>query len=672
MRNNSERHYLASVEARNEVSALFDCKNIQHMEKAELFKLQQQLQLGDTWGVISVPEDWLAPGGTKAARTVNLHVACDGATTAVEVERALLALSRFAVLLFVLPVFGQRSRTLLSASTLLAYLRQLSVLVRIAHRRPTDKSNQFFSRLCADDLTGLIGAKEKAVVLDHMVSYGKHGYWSDIPRLGNDDIDEVSRSANARYGRKKRPERQWMPLPDKFVAAAGWRFIWITKTLGPAVLECVEGLIAAYRKSLPKDEIDKGSIRSLRTGVAKEYLSSYRWVGVDGKVLSRLPFQLHLTTTGKRKGNFEWPPRYLGEMKDLLRILQASHLFLFLLCTGARASEALGLEPNSVLKKSGKNVIVKGATFKPSFSDEGRNHDWPLPSTAVFALEQQARLADAIDNLKPWSAQKDGLGSRSLFVSVLTGEELKNTYNTQLRKAIKSLRLDSEMDEHGLHAHRFRKTLARLGALAIIGAPKIFMDLFGHENVGATLNYMLTDPLLHAEMQEVRKAEVIMMAEKAIETAENNGGLAAAKIRDAVRAEQVRRGTQFGKEDIRGLAEMLTMGGEIWQYVRPGVICTKTHLQSGPCHIRVARPEPSRCKSQCEHRLEEAALRDDVNRAIGDAVQFYKQDTAEGKLFQAEMWEGQILHNLSRFPDLAVKWGANEVVAMMVVKNKGA
>lgn len=673
MRKRQGSHYLLSVEARNEVNATFDCTRIQYMEKHELLGLQQQLGLGETWGTITMPKEWLAPGAMRAANTVHLTTACECAESETEAEQAILALTRYAILLFLVPAFGARSRTLLSASTILAYLRQLSTLVRIALQRPTQEENGFFSRLCADDLSGLVGAKEKAVVLDHMVAYAAQGYWADAPYLEDEDNkEERSRSANARHPRKGRHKNVWLPLPDEFVAAAGWRMIWITKTLGPALLTCIEGLISQYKASLPVSVADKRQLRRIRTDIAKDYLRKYCWKSTDGKALESLPFELQLSDTRARDGKFEWPPLYLSEVVGILRLLQAAHLFLFLLCTGARASEALGLEPNHVIQNPERYPVVEGRMFKPSFSNEGRRHDWPLPPVVVWALEQQERLSNVVDGIKPWSLDEDELDidAKNLFVSLLTGDDLRNTYNTQLRNAISSLQLNEELDERGLHSHRFRKTLARLGALAIIGAPKIFMDLFGHENADVTLTYMLTDPMLQAEMQEVRKAEVIMLAERVIDTAEDNGGPASAKVKEAVQAERIRLGKQFGKDDVRALAETFTMGGEIWKYVRPGVICTKTPLQSGPCNIRVARPEPSRCNCKCEHRLEEAALRTDVDKAIGDAIGFYTKDKADGKYFQAEMWEGQILQNLNRFPDLMTKWSCNEVVASVIARNK--
>lgn len=104
--------------------------------------------------------------------------------------------------------------------------------------------------------------------------------------------------------------------------------------------------------------------------------------------------------------------------------------------------------------------------------------------------------------------------------------------------------------------------------------------------------------------------------------------------------------------------------------MRPGVICTKTPLQVGPCAKRVAQPEPSRCRASCEHRLEEAALRDDVDGAVAEAVRHLKEEERAGNSFMVEMWEGQILHNLKRFPTLKEKWVADTVVASVIARNR--
>lgn len=668
MPNSTHPGYMAFVEERNEIVVGFDCKEIQALGKDELLRLQEKLGLGSEWGEITVPKEWLAAGAMRAANKVKLAVRGAASFSPKEQEAGIIALTRFALLLFLVPVFASRSRCHLSPSTVLSYIRRLSPLVHIALRRPTDFG--FFSRLRAEDLLGLSGQKGIAVVLDHMRTYQKHGYWNDVPKMEGDSVDEKPRSAHARFGNKS-PPNVWLPLPDRFVAEAGWRFLWIIQNMGPAILSCAEELADVYARSpWPRPSPAKAQ-SAQRAALAKEYLRTYRWIGADGKQVDALPFVLKYPRVKGETRNREGLPQYLRDLLRLLDVLQSAHMFIFLLCSGARASETAGLQARSIFEQEGKANVV-GTTFKPSSSYEGERKDWPLPPPVVSALRQQERLASVAVRLLPKGKSDDGLkfDDLSMFLSVSSGRGLRNDANVKLNRAIESLQLEDELAESSLHVHRFRKTLARLGALAIIGAPKIFMDLFGHENIDVTLGYMLSDPLLRAEMQEVRRAEVIMFAERAIASADENGGPAAAKVKKAVDAERARLGSGFGEQSIRSLAETFTLGGETWQLVRPGVVCTKTPLQVGPCAKRVAQPEPSRCRASCEHRLEEAALRDDVDGAIAEAVGYLKEEEMAGNSFMVEMWEGQILHSLKRFPKLQKKWIADAVVASVLARNQ--
>jgi hypothetical protein len=192
------------------------------------------------------------------------------------------------------------------------------------------------------------------------------------------------------------------------------------------------------------------------------------------------------------------------------------------------------------------------------------------------------------------------------------------------------------------------------------------MDLFGHKSIEMTLHYILSDPAIKSEMQEVAKAQVIMFAENAIREADTNGGPAAARIREAVRQERARLGEQFGESDIASLASTFTLSGKTWQLVRPGVLCTKGPQQAGPCNRGVGNPEPSRCRWHCDHRLETAALKDDVNRLLAEAVQHATKAMVKDDFITAEHWKGQILANLDRFEDISQIWRANPQVAAIL------
>lgn len=134
--------------------------------------------------------------------------------------------------------------------------------------------------------------------------------------------------------------------------------------------------------------------------------------------------------------------------------------------------------------------------------------------------------------------------------------------------------------------------------------------------------------------------------------------------------ERVRLGRDLGADDIRQLAEILTLSGQSWALVRPGVICTKLPGSSGPCTKKVGRPEPSRCRWGCDHRLEEAYLRDDIDRSIAEAVRLYELEVADDNEMGQEFWAGQILAHLRRFDDIHRKWAPNSTVMQVVRKEE--
>ena len=158
-----------------------------------------------------------------------------------------------------------------------------------------------------------------------------------------------------------------------------------------------------------------------------------------------------------------------------------------------------------------------------------------------------------------------------------------------------------------------------------------------------------------------------MLAEHVIENADHNGGPAAPPIARAVAVAKARKGEDvFGAQDVRELAEILTLGGRTFQLVRPGVVCTKQVQQAGACNKKVGRPEPSRCRSACSYRLEDAANRVDVDGAIAESVSNYEKAKFNKDEIQEALWEGQIRTHLPRFDDLRIKWSQHPVVASLL------
>lgn len=324
---------------------------------------------------------------------------------------------------------------------------------------------------------------------------------------------------------------------------------------------------------------------------------------------------------------------------------------------------------------------------------EGELRDWALPEFAERAFEQQARLVYLVERLSPLnttypvSSPRDVAEGDNLWfgVGVRSSHVNSQTLTAQFKRYAEVLGLESNPGGQPIRPHRLRKTLARLVALAIAQAPKILQDVFGHKNIDMTMHYILTDEALSAEIDEiVRELRIIRCTDDLSKFASSDsgplssevagpansrsssdtpsdcfGGRAAPSIRRAIAEQELvlhRRAQDWGAEDIRDLAEVLTLGGTTWNLVRPGVLCTKSLNQFGPCNKKRGHPDPAGCQTSCDHRLEQAWLRQDVDGCIAEALAKWELEIANQNDLVAEFWAGQVRTHIGRFADLEKKW----------------
>jgi len=83
-------------------------------------------------------------------------------------------------------------------------------------------------------------------------------------------------------------------------------------------------------------------------------------------------------------------------------------------------------------------------------------------------------------------------------------------------------------------------------------------------------------------------------------------------------------------------------------------------------------PDPAHCQTNCDNRLEQALLSDDVDRSIEQAVGHLEQAYADGDEYASENWIGQVLALLPRFPDIKKKWILHPIVSPLVAKDAEA
>jgi len=653
--------------------------SIHKMTSEELLHLQALLCLGENWGVLVFPKQWVSTGtgSTESSRTIDIRTRLQRlAVNAEDEELAIRTVVAATLLALATPVFNPRHTQYLKPSSVCTNARTLVKVVAEATQLPPKEDGRLLARLPGLARGNTDKQKRARIELERLARFAVRGLWDDVPSSIFAPPPPSSPAGNKVKPIAPPKKNPYMPMNDKFVAEAGYRVAWVVEKLGPSLLQCGRG-IHEIRKATPLSVGVRKNQSARRSNLSKAFLKNFKWVDSDGNPILGLDFPMHFKGMG-RGGDFSWPPRTMAQVRMLLRILQSAHLFVALLSTGGRISEMLSLEPGSITESPDGIPLANGRTYKLTISVDGKPRDWPLPTLAVQALKQQDELAalaipdsaeseDDEDSDGEAAADENGDGEFVAVEGIWTreggaGERIDGEYNQYLRNIVKIFGLTEEFGDGNLHAHRFRKTTARLIALAIVGAPKILMDLFGHKQIGMTLHYILADPTIRAEMLEVAQAQTIMLAKTAIAQADECGGPAAQKLQEAVKAERLRMGSDFGAESLQETAEILTVNGRFWQLVRPGVLCTKGPQVPGACTRTSAMPEPSRCRANCDHRLELPVLKNDVDASIAYAVKQLREAVAEDDDAKAEMWRGQILANIGRFDELRNKWESHPVI----------
>lgn len=643
-----------------------------------------------------------------------------------ELEFAVLVMTRYLLLLRMGPVGMKRAKFQpLDVSTVfrLAYSELPPVFARLLAKRikrsslPIDHSSSqkdevdnrshFFSNFEPEDFEGLSNAVRKAAVneFQRMRHMRDMGLWGDIPS------QKLPSTVKAITGDRKFNEPDpdpdsHLPLPDEYVALMGQRSLWLIHELAPNLFTVGNSIVQLWKETAASGFSPDTIVTKRREGV-QPILAEHVWVDSQGQPFEMPPFELKLpkenaTQKAKRVKSgipddvLVWPPRGIRDFVALIGVVQMAHYFVLSLSMGARQSETMDLKRNALaLDSKGRRVIqgkhvgfVRGKTFKLEQSKVGVMRDWLLPELGVRAFEQQVllvRMAEQIGPMRPSGKSKKATESTHLWISASAGgkgatAKPLSDINKALATFARSLSMDVAPGGQNLRSHRFRKTLARLVALALTQAPKLLMEVFGHKNIEMTLYYILSDKELRSEIETVERELRVMRAKEVVERmaeADSShlsnqhgglagyGGLGAYKISEVVHAHrrsQHRLGKQFGAETVVELAELLTFQGKAWEQVRHGVVCTKVPGQSGPCNKGVGRPEPSKCQSGCSHRLEEAFLRDDVECSIREALIEFESALSSGEELNAAFWAGQIRAQVPRFADLRDKWLRNSVV----------
>lgn len=448
------------------------------------------------------------------------------------------------------------------------------------------------------------------------------------------------------YVRDPKRNAVWLPFDDQFVSDAGRAAIWVVEELGPPILEFYRGI--RELRAMPETKSHPRKAKERRVEFAKEFGARMERDGIE----LRYGLRVFGSVSGTDRGSIlrSWADLAPRMADSLVQTLQEAHAWVISLATGPREGELMSL-PRECLRATTAGRLMRGYTFKLSDSVEER--DWPLPLAAVRAIEQQRQLADLIDP-----------PGETLFVLFRVRPERK----AEGDKAREKLRFRAysftdnvflEGDETltsrcvgNVHGHRFRKTVARLAALSLVGASEILYDVLGHRDPEMTLAYILSDPELQEEMRIIAKEAAMAIAHGAVDAADQNGGPAAEPVRQLVARFAARSAQQeMDESELIAVAQILSQNGRA-MLVKRNVLCTKTVNQAGPCNKRLGNPDIGNCQISCIHRLELAAARQDTRIAVDRALAEF--ELADGMMRQ--WWRGQIIALLSKFEDMASEY----------------
>ncbi len=708
---------------RAEALPLFPIQTLQHLDRDGVRRCQDLLGHGDIFGVWSTPRMWVQ----KNTQTrIDLHERIlsflpdtmqsrvyaaklshmqrrELDPILVILDEAVLWITRYALLCRMGPAGMKMGKgRSLDTSTLYSLVHTLlPPLLSLAIQRRLDSApeiltdHELISALQPSDLDtftkNLRGKLSNEFKRMYMLQ--DMGLWQDVPQRS---IFIKGRTTGIKGPSKARPMekmiRQFQPLPDDYVAEMGRRVLWVIQDLGPNLIHCFNAIPNIFTRV--ELSSNTGYYIKIRQKRLADYFSQHSWCDRKGKVIDAPPFPLMLSVVGLKNCKdyspeyaFEWPPKNWAQIRGLAVTLQFAHLWVALMAMAGRHGEILSLQRDCVEFARDDKPYVNGKTFKLVRRLDGEMREWPLPDIAVDAFAQQVKLVEAWEKIAAFEA---GSATSGEFYSLSKGNYLWGSLGNGLANPEKQLdaiggnllrlaeTLGMELKPGGanLHPHRFRKTIARLAGIALIGSPRILMQVFGHKDIQMTLSYILTDKALATEIETVARELRVMRCEEVITDIRVNegsalaygghGGPGARSISQAIQNHEQqlhRTGNAWGVSSTRELALILTMNGETWTQVHPHVLCTKSIGEAGECSTRLGSPEPSSCQSSCMHRIEEKTARRDVQELIPVLVTEYRAARQEGDLMvMAELGE-QIRQNVGRFEDFQAIWQADPDVA---------
>ncbi|MBB5358620.1 integrase [Rhodanobacter sp. ANJX3] len=659
---------------RADARSAFSVSEIQNFKRVDLLALQSRLGHGSTWGKWRTPEEWLPKSLSAGAYLIEWEL--DTAFA----DRAWTEVLRYALLRSLV----KKGRAIAKPITVMSevrLLRRLAPALTIA----SHGTNRWWSSLTVDEMLEHMGNRGAAQVLCAFLGFlYRRKLIAEEPRQALRDDGAIERVRKGEQLKQSHISTRmgYQPFPDEFTGQCGQRVLWLIKTLGPTLLDCLEACLDA-RPPPPSRNHYAALVKGSRTAqneametnrVRRTIVKEWEWRDPTGRRIERIPFGVFSARSiySRRQLNLKLrdneDPNSLPEtwqaMRSFLTLLEAAHAWLLLLASGPRASTALS-QKEDCLEAVGDGYRLKGIVTKNDRSVAGYSRDWPAPPIIEFTARQQIRLARLLKRMEPLSASENT--GDHLWVTTLkspVGGRLHDM-NALLNKLVKNLGLKHLLaEEHqSAHVHRFRKTLARVIALTLTNAQMVAMDCFGHDDPDVTLkHYIMSDRAIIADVQQVQRELVILMAVDAINQSETLGGRVSTKIREAkAQFQRLHRKSKLDPEDVYELAEVLTLEGREWAIVMPGVICALPNLATGPCGTRQGRRNPGNCQSGCAHQLLTAYNKSECDDTVSYILEQI-QKSEDLHSVSLNMWAGQLRNWLYRWHDVYLKWSDHPLV----------
>lgn len=679
---------------RAQAQALFPLEELQHLDAQGALRCQIILGHGDTFGFWETPEAMI-PHMDNSIRRIDLRrriaaylskETCPLSALDVLMDAGVMWLTRLALLMRMGPAgVGLRAKARpldasMIAKSLHQYLPKLVARGMVQRLANADNSSTgFASALNTVDVREFWASRYHAANLMRLTQLHDLDLWSDAPNV----LEFKGKTTAVRGAPERRPpQRKSFPypaIPDDYLAEMGPRVLWLIKDLGPNLIHLLETLPCL----LPPGP-NEYRVISLRIS---HYFNKNVWRDRHGQPITAPPFPLkHCGDTGQhmRKGlpqndPFEWPPRHWTSVQNLAVTLQSAHLWMALLIMAARIGEVATLGRDCIEFKRDGKPYANGKTYKASRALAGKEKEWPLPEVMVDVFAQQVKLIEASERLvktiKGSTDLTNLLGDSTHIWASLgfpgNATEKLVGYGNALLNLAERIGMTPKPGGKNLHAHRFRKTLARLAGLAIDGSQKVLMLLLGHEDVTTTLGYMQADPAFAKEVDDITRELRIMRGEALIEDMRaavlhasslpygGHGGGGAPLLANAVRnyEEKLHRsGEQWGVTTARELSVLLTNNGESARLISAHVVCTKVAGEVGMCSGKRGAIVTGNCQTECPNHIEEKTGRRDTERVIPILLKHAEEHMSNKDWLPLKSNKKQLEQELKRYDDIGALW----------------